>query len=149
MWWDAEPERKPAPDPKPEPIDADADKAMLSDQTAFDAVAYEEVSRFLMAAGRAAPNATRWAAQNFLLSSEAGLPLISDLDARSREDARFWAESATPGELQCYALAATDRLGASDAWFSTRQMKRLLAALWRRCAPAERAAFKNWIDQND
>ena len=149
MWWDAEPERQPEPDPEPEPIDTDTDKAMLSDQTALDAVAYEEVSRFLMAAGRAAPNATRWAAQNFLLSSEAGLPLISDLDARSREDAWFWAESATPGELQCYALAATDRLGASDAWFSTRQMKRLLASLWRRCAPAERAAFKNWIDQND
>lgn len=93
--------------------------------------------------------AVAWAAYDWLVINEAGLPTADLLDGRAREDARFWAETATPPELECYAFAAVDRLsgmGGGHALFASRQIKRLAAGLFRRMSPDERAAFKKWIE---
>lgn len=94
------------------------------------------------------PQATAWACYDWLTTREAGLPTIDMLDARSRGEARYWAETANPAELECYALAAIDRLSGMSgghATFAGRQMKRLSGALWRRMSPQEQIAFAQWI----
>lgn len=94
--------------------------------------------------------ATAWATYGWMQCNEAGMPWISALESNTREDARFWAETATPPELECYALAAMDRLGGmsgGQALFASRQIKRLAGALFRRMSPAEQAAFANWISE--
>lgn len=99
------------------------------------------------------PEAAAWAAYDWLHMREAGLPLVALVDGKAREDARFWAETAHPGELECYALAAMDRLGGisgGHALFASRQIKRLAGALFKRMSPQEQAAFAKWIkDQLD
>ena len=92
--------------------------------------------------------AVAWACYDWLVMNEAGLPALDALDGRARDDARFWAETATPPELEFYALAAVDRLNGMSgghALFAGKQIKRLAAGLFRRMSPEERAAFKNWI----
>lgn len=92
--------------------------------------------------------ATAWAAYDWLHMREAGLPMLSLVDGKAREDARFWAETAHPAELECYALAAVDRLGGisgGHALFASRQIKRLAGALFKRMSPQEQAAFGKWI----
>jgi hypothetical protein len=56
-----------------------------------------------------------------------------------REDAAFWADMATPMELEIYAAAALDRI--QRATFATRARKRLFNVLWRSFTDAERSAF--------
>ena len=92
--------------------------------------------------------ATAWAAYDWLHINEAGLPLVAMVDGKAREDARFWAETAHPAELECYALAAVDRLGGisgGHALFASRQIKRLAGALFKRMSLEEQAAFGKWI----
>ena len=91
------------------------------------------------------PSGAAWAAYDHLQQTEAGLPYVVALDENARQDARFWAETATPAELQAYALAALDRL--APAPFASRQIKRMIAALWSRMSPAEQEAFKKWIEK--
>jgi len=91
------------------------------------------------------PDGAAWAAYGHLQQAEAGLPYVSALEDTARQDARFWAETATPAELQAYALAALDRL--APAPFASRQIKRMIAALWSRMSPAEQEAFKKWIEK--
>lgn len=99
------------------------------------------------------PEGAAWGAYDWLHMNEAGLPVVALVDGRAREDARFWAETAHPAELECYALAAVDRLGGisnGHALFASRQIKRLAGALFKRMSPAEQAAFAKWIkDQVD
>ena len=93
--------------------------------------------------------AVGWACYGWLQVNEAGFPLVPLADGRAREEARFWAETAQPHELECYALAAMDRLGGmsgGSALFASRQIKRLAGALFRRMHPDEQAAFKKWIE---
>jgi hypothetical protein len=47
--------------------------------------------------------ATGWACYDWLHINGAGMPYVSVLDTTAREDARFWAETAQPHELECYA----------------------------------------------
>lgn len=92
--------------------------------------------------------ATAWAAYDWLQDQEAGLPYVALIENNARNDARFWAETATAAELECYALAAIDRLGGMSgghAFFASRQIKRLAGALFRRMSPDEKGAFSNWI----
>lgn len=98
---------------------------------------------YLNACATVSPEGAAWAAYDWLQVHAAGLPYVSLVDNAAREDARFWAETASPAELECYALAALDRL--APAPFASRQIKRLVAALWGRMSPAERQAFKEWI----
>ncbi len=95
------------------------------------------------------PGATAWAAYDWLQTVEAGLPYLSLIEDTARQDARFWAETATPAELECYALAACDKLSGATghALFASRQIKRLAGALFRRMSPSEQAAFTKWINE--
>jgi hypothetical protein len=91
--------------------------------------------------------AVAWACYDWLHMREAGLPTLSLVDGKAREDARFWAETAHPAELECYALAAMDRLGGisgGHALFASRQIKRLVGALFKRMSPGEQKAFTAW-----
>ena len=90
-------------------------------------------------------DATAWAAYAWLQNSSAGMPYMPGLEQSARDDARFWAETATPPELECYALAACDKLEGTNALFAGRQIKRLAGALWRRMSPVEQKAFLRWI----
>jgi hypothetical protein len=93
--------------------------------------------------------AVGWACYDWLVINEAGTPAIDLLQGRARDDARFWSETATPAELECYTFAAVDRLlglGGGHALFASKQIKRLAGGLFRRMSPAEKAAFKNWVE---
>lgn len=99
-------------------------------------------------------DATAWAAYGWLQNASAGMPYLPGLEQGARDDARFWAETATPPELECYALAACDKLSgmasgdgmsSGHALFAGRQIKRLAGALWRRMSPLEQKAFLGWI----
>lgn len=95
---------------------------------------------------KADPEATAWAAYDWLQLNEAGLPYVALVEDNARSDARFWAETASPVELECYTIAACDRLSAPGAMFASRQIKRLVGALFRRMAPSEQAAFLTWAE---
>lgn len=116
----------------------------------FAAVKHEHVvSRaFGVLNGLAAhdPQAVAWACYDWLQIHEAGLPYVAMIEGAARDDARFWAETAHPAELECYALAALDRLAGDGAIFASRQIKRMVAALWRRMSPNEQAAFVAWLE---
>lgn len=98
---------------------------------------------YLNACATVSPEGAAWAAYDWLQINGAGLPYVSLVDNTAREDARFWAETASPAELECYALAALLRLQGSP--FAGRQIKRMVASLWRQMSPAEQTAFKEWI----
>ena len=90
-----------------------------------------------------------WACYDWLQVHEAGMPYVQIIEGAARDDARFWADTAHPAELECYALAAMNRLagiGGGSALFASRQIKRLAGALFRRMSPAEQEAFKKWIE---
>jgi hypothetical protein len=98
------------------------------------------------------PEAVAWACYDWLQINQAGMPVLPLIDGAAREESRFWAETAHPGELECYALAAIDRLGGMGgfggggyALFASRQIKRLAGALFKRMSPGEQAAFAKWI----
>jgi hypothetical protein len=90
-------------------------------------------------------SAVAWACYDWLHVNSAGAPYLPMVDGNAREDARFWAETAQPQELECYALAAMDKLRAHNAPFVSRQIKRLVAALWARMSPSEQEAFLKWL----
>jgi len=56
-----------------------------------------------------------------------------------REDAAFWADTATPQELEIYAAAALRRI--ERATFASRARKRLFWALWQEMPADDRDAF--------
>jgi hypothetical protein len=100
--------------------------------------------RYLAACATVSPEGASWAAYEWLhVSGSAGMPPLALVDSAAREEARFWAETASPAELECYALAALDRLRGGP--FAARHIKRMVAGLWGRMSPAEQEAFKAWI----
>lgn len=107
------------------------------------AAATERGIAYLNACATVSPEGAAWAAYDWLQIHAAGMPYVALTETASREDARFWAETATPPELEAYALAALQRLHGSP--FAARQIKRLVASLWRQMSPAEQTAFKEWI----
>lgn len=92
-------------------------------------------------------NAVSWACYDWIQINAAGLPVMPFLEDSVRDNARFWVETASPPELECYALAAMDKLGSASPMFASRQIKRLVGALWRRMAPSEQAAFRAWVNK--
>jgi hypothetical protein len=100
-------------------------------------------TQFLEACATVSSEGAAWAAYNWLHVNSAGLPYIPMIEDAVRDDARFWAETASPAELQAYAIAVFDRLGGSP--FLSRHIKRMVAGLWRRMSPTEQAAFLEWI----
>lgn len=107
--------------------------------------AVERGTAYLGACATVSPEGAVWAAYDFLQVNSAGMPYVTMVEESARDDARFWAETASPVELECYALAALDRL--APALFVSRQIKRMVAALWSRMSPAEQQAFKAWINK--
>lgn len=93
------------------------------------------------------PDGAAWGAYDWLQTTSYGLPYVSMIEEAARDDARFWAETASPAELECYALAALDKLATAP--FASRQIKRMIAALWGRMSPNEQQAFKAWIGKTD
>ena len=108
-------------------------------------VACERGLSYLSACATVSPEGASWAAYDWLQANSSGMPYVSLVDNAAREDARFWAETATPPELEAYALAALQRLQGSP--FAGRQIKRLVAALWARMSPTEQQAFREWINK--
>ena len=108
-------------------------------------VATERGIAYLSACATVSPEGAAWAAYDWLQIHAAGTPYVALVEGGCRDDARFWAETATPPELEAYALAALQRL--SGAPFATRQIKRFVASLWRQMSPAEQEAFKGWIEK--
>lgn len=106
-------------------------------------VACERGMVYLSACATVSPEGATWAAWQWLEASGAGLP--DTVLGSSRNEARYWAELASPPELEAYALAAMDRLAGSP--FASRQIKRLVAALWGRMSPAEQQSFRDWINK--
>ena len=100
---------------------------------------------YLNACATVSPEGAAWAAYDWLQVHAAGMPYVALTETASREDARFWAETATPPELEAYALAALLRLQGSP--FAGRQIKRMVASLWRQMSPTEQTAFKEWIEK--
>ena len=107
--------------------------------------ATERGMAYLTACATVSPEGASWAAYDWLQMHSAGLPYVSLVDTAAREDARFWAETASPSELESYALAALDRMAPGP--FVSRQIKRMVAALWSRMSPTEQQAFKAWINK--
>jgi hypothetical protein len=58
-----------------------------------------------------------------------------------RDDASWWADCATPQELEAYAAAILRRI--TRATFAENARKRLLVALWDSLTPEQKAAFLN------
>lgn len=56
-----------------------------------------------------------------------------------REDAAFWADIATPIELEAYAAAALHRI--QRVTFAERARKRLFWAMWEAMSDKDRSAF--------
>ena len=108
-------------------------------------VACERGLSYLSACATVSPEGAVWAAYDWLQGNSAGMPYVTMAEGAAREDARFWAETASPAELECYALAALDRITPGP--FTSRQIKRMVAALWSRMSPAEQQAFKAWINK--
>lgn len=100
---------------------------------------------YLNACATVSPEGAAWSAYDWLQINSAGTPYVALVESAAREDARFWAETASPAELECYALAALDRM--TPAPFVSRQIKRMVAALWARMSPTEQQAFKAWINK--
>jgi hypothetical protein len=145
MDWDFPAPTRDAPvaeKPKPRPVQVDLPRVP-------DYIV-EQCLTHLGAFAKQDPEAVAWACYDWLQINQAGLPVLPLIDNAAREDARFWAETAHPGELECYALAAIDRLGGisnGHAMFASRQIKRLAGALFKRMSPGEQAAFSKWIKE--
>lgn len=107
--------------------------------------ATERGMAYLNACATVSPEGAAWAAYDWLQVHSAGLPYVSLVDNAAREDAKFWAETASPAELESYAIAALDRITPGP--FVSRQIKRMVAALWARMSPTEQQAFKAWINK--
>lgn len=119
----------PAPDHRQERMEAAAERGLA----------------YLSACATVSQEGATWAAYDWLQINSAGVPYAIMAEATARDDARFWAETASPAELECYAVAAIDRL--APAPFTSRQIKRLIAVLWARMSPSEQSAFKAWINK--
>lgn len=74
----------------------------------------------------------------------AGCPDIATYYSDLRADAAFWADIATPPELEAYAAAALRRL--ERVAFATAARKRLIVALWSTLPDADRRAFLGAVD---
>ena len=109
------------------------------------AYALEHLAR----AEAANPDGAMMAATAWLHDRQAGYPQVSMAIENARSDAAFWADTANVIELECYMLAASNRLRDLSDMFHGRQIKRLVAALWQRMSPDEKKAFLEWIQKND
>lgn len=91
-------------------------------------------------------DAAKWAAHCWAQDNSHGQPAISMMQEEARSDALFWAETASPMELECYLLAASRKLAENGSMMHTRHIKRLIAGLWGCMNAGEQGAFLAWIE---
>ena len=103
----------------------------------------------LARAEAANPDGAMMAATAWLHDRQAGYPQVSMAIEDARSDAAFWADTANVIELECYMLAASNRLRDLSDMFHGRQIKRLVAALWQRMSPDEKKAFLEWCKREN
>lgn len=83
----------------------------------------------------------------FLDEVGADVPEYSFLQGRIRDDARYWADTAQPHEIECYVAAGLER--AKDTPFGPRMRKRMIGTVWRKMTAAERAEFLEWASKHE
>jgi hypothetical protein len=110
-------------------------------------VAFSEAIRHIVACAKASPDGAMMACQAWIETHGAGIPQVALIAESARSEARFWADTASPIELECYMVAAVDRLASLASMAHGRQIKRLIAALWARMSPDERKGFLLWVKQ--
>lgn len=74
----------------------------------------------------------------------AGTPDLSSLSERMRADAAFWADCASPAEIEVYAAAALRAIPRKA--FALAARKRLIVALWESLGDEDRRAFLSAVD---
>ena len=74
----------------------------------------------------------------------AGYPDVQLMIERVRDDARFWAASASQAELEAYLSAAIMELDLSP--LTERAAKRLTALGFKNMTAGDREKFKRWVD---
>lgn len=90
-----------------------------------------------------------WGAYDWMIDNSAGMPYVALLSESARSDALFWADTASPIELECYMLAAVRKLTEQRSSFHGKHIKRLIAALYGSMSPNERVAFKAWMEKQE
>lgn len=113
-----------------------------------DTALFHNVWDSLNSAARISKEQTVWATHAWLQSTEAGQPFVALMQEDARRDSLFWAETATPAELECYMLAAATRLAENGSHFHGKHIKRLIAALFKKMSPTEQDAFLRWAGGN-
>lgn len=79
-----------------------------------------------------------------LESLGAGLPAGSAYAKHLRNDAAFWADSATPREIEAYVAAGLQAVDRTAFCIAAR--KRILAAMWASLTDADRLEFLARVD---
>ncbi|AVO36608.1 hypothetical protein [Pukyongiella litopenaei] len=79
----------------------------------------------------------------WLAEIEAGPPVLAPLE-QLRQEAAFWADVATPAEIETYVAAGLRR--ATRTQFAEAARKRLLVALWGAMSPADQRRFMLRVD---
>ena len=74
----------------------------------------------------------------------AGMPDVSSLLGRCREDAVWWADFATPQEVETVVAAGLRQIGKTA--FGIKARKRLIVMLWQSLGDADRRAFLQGVD---
>lgn len=90
-----------------------------------------------------------WGAYGWLLDNSAGYPVAALMQEESTSSAKWWADAASPVELECYLLAAATKLHEQKSALHGKHIKRLIAVLYKNMSPDERVAFKAWMEKQE
>lgn len=69
----------------------------------------------------------------------AGVPDVPLMHEKARDDARFWADCATPVEVEAYTAAGLQAIGRGG--FCVAARKRLFVMLWNAMPPEDKRGF--------
>lgn len=101
----------------------------------------------LFALGERCPReAMAWLLDAALSKLETAGPFVSFSESTVREGAEFWAEVASPREVEVYFGACLRRLMRDRGRLNTAAQKRLMVALWEALPEADRAKFLRGVD---
>lgn len=88
--------------------------------------------------------AVREAAAAWLEDNGAGSPELATFSDGLRGDAAFWADCASPAELEAYVGAGLRVMGRTA--FAAEARKRLLVLIWQSMTETDRRAFLARVD---
>lgn len=80
----------------------------------------------------------------WLEENGAGYPDPDFMFGQMRDDAAFWADTATPAELEAYVAAGLRAIERRH--FAQGAQKRLFVAFWERMSDADRRKFLSRVD---